>query len=762
MANNEYVNKVLFGNTTVMDISDTTAEEGDVIEGQTFYTKSGAPATGTLSDATTTTHGLMSTTDKAKLDGIDTTNYTLVPIVSATDNGKILQVSNGEWAAEELSIPIMTSTVDGLVDKKYYNMLNNGYAYLYSNLIKMDYAGSNVYRGTQSAGLILGAWTHQNYNMPNTVNGTIVGYILNGPDNSVETVDYRAAVNYSINILGASNKSGAVSSLVVGKDNYISGANSIISGTQHIGYSITSVVAGFNNEIHTRSSLIGGSNNKGYGTDMLIFGAYNNITDNMSNFNNASQLQASTTYTAGTALYYDYYFDSDTSHTKPMRGYITINENDLTTPAMGGFINIETDGLKGKFLEIVGNGTGDSARSNARVLTWTGDERLNGNLYVNCNADSTGGQKVATEAYVTSATSIMTGATSSANGTAGLIPAPTTADAEKFFRGDGTWQDGGRPMVILSYGNSTWDDFITAYNNRVIVYCRASSNSNPKTGSQTRMAFMAYVNNAETPTEVEFQYYRSMSSHSATQMGDQVYVYKLTNKNAWTVTVREASVKQVNVSGSGLTASWSNNQVTLSNTMTAADMPMSSSDATTVDSAISGQSQDIANLSGKVDTEIITSLPFRTGVFYCASAITIGSVTLPSYCLYDLHTRSNDGAGTAVRVTNGTTWSIYGYDGAWVSAVQTAKNDGKLNEYFYSTAAEIPTTAELSSAVTSISGAKTYVMTFLSRGNNNEARSSMIFSAASAAYGGGLLFTYYTSSWYKVKNTNRTVTLTAF
>lgn len=112
---------------------------------------------------------------------------------------------------------------------------------------------------------------------------------------------------------------------------------------------------------------------------------------------------------------------------------------------------------------------------------------------------------------------VMTGATSNTDGTAGLIPAPTTADTEKFFRGDGTWQDGGRPMVILSYGSSTWNDFIEAYNNNVIVYTRASSNSNPASGSQTRMAFMAYVNNAATPTEVEFQYYRSVSSHSATQ-----------------------------------------------------------------------------------------------------------------------------------------------------------------------------------------------------------------------------------------------------
>jgi hypothetical protein len=59
-------------------------------------------------------------------------------------------------------------------------------------------------------------------------------------------------------------------------------------------------------------------------------------------------------------------------------------------------------------------------------------------------------------------------------------------------------------MVILSYGSSTWDDFISAYSANKVVYCRASSNSNPASGSQTRLAFMAYVNNASSPTEVEF------------------------------------------------------------------------------------------------------------------------------------------------------------------------------------------------------------------------------------------------------------------
>lgn len=116
-------------------------------------------------------------------------------------------------------------------------------------------------------------------------------------------------------------------------------------------------------------------------------------------------------------------------------------------------------------------------------------------------------------------------------------------------------------MEILSYGSSTWADFIAAYNAKKVVYCRASSNSNPASGSQTRLAFMAYVSNAENPTNVEFQYYRSVSSHSASQQGDQVYVYKLDKTAGWTVTVRESYTKIV--AGTGLTSTYSNGVLTI-------------------------------------------------------------------------------------------------------------------------------------------------------------------------------------------------------
>ena len=117
-------------------------------------------------------------------------------------------------------------------------------------------------------------------------------------------------------------------------------------------------------------------------------------------------------------------------------------------------------------------------------------------------------------------------------------------------------------MTILTYGSSTWQNFLDAYNANRVVYCKASSGSNPGSGSKTRRAFLAYVNNETNPTEVEFQYYRSVSSHSMAQQGDQVFVYKLTNRGVWSVTTREASSKVV--AGTGLSSTYSGGTLTLS------------------------------------------------------------------------------------------------------------------------------------------------------------------------------------------------------
>lgn len=144
-------------------------------------------------------------------------------------------------------------------------------------------------------------------------------------------------------------------------------------------------------------------------------------------------------------------------------------------------------------------------------------------------------------------------------------------------------------MEILSYGISTWDDFTDAYNAKKVVYCRASSNSNPASGSQTRLAFMAYVNNAVTPTEVEFQYYRSINTHTESQQGDQVFVYKLTSANKWTVITREAASKVA--AGGDLTRSYSNGTVTISGTIP------------TVPTNISAFTNDAGYITGYTETD---------------------------------------------------------------------------------------------------------------------------------------------------------------
>lgn len=177
-----------------------------------------------------------------------------------------------------------------------------------------------------------------------------------------------------------------------------------------------------------------------------------------------------------------------------------------------------------------------------------------------------------------------------------LIPVPTkTSDLVN----DMNFMSG---MTILSYGHSTWDDFITAYTAKHVVYTRASSGSNPASGSQTRLAFMAYVNNADNPTEVEFQYYRSVSTHSDSQQGDQTYVYKLNKTNGWSVTVRENYTKVV--AGTGMSSTWSGGKITLNCTVTP---PTKTSDLTNDSGFIDNTVDNLTNYTKTSDLATVAT-----------------------------------------------------------------------------------------------------------------------------------------------------------
>ena len=117
-------------------------------------------------------------------------------------------------------------------------------------------------------------------------------------------------------------------------------------------------------------------------------------------------------------------------------------------------------------------------------------------------------------------------------------------------------------MFIASYGHTTYAEILAAYQSKHIVYCRAASGTNPAASNQLRMAFLAYVNDMTTPTTFEFQYYRSLNTHSNTNQGDEVHIYTLTKTGGWTYVVRNTYTRIV--VGTGLTSTWSNGVLTIS------------------------------------------------------------------------------------------------------------------------------------------------------------------------------------------------------
>ena len=213
-------------------------------------------------------------------------------------------------------------------------------------------------------------------------------------------------------------------------------------------------------------------------------------------------------------------------------------------------------------------------------------------------------------------------------------------------------------MVILSYGNSNWDDFITAYQKNGVVYCRASSNSNPATGAQTRLAFMAYVNDETNPTNVEFQYYRSISSHSISQQEDQVFVYKLDKTAWWTVTVREAWAKIV--AWTNMTSSYSNDVLTLNAVDTTYNTATSStawlvklwSDTTQTESAQSPSSTSWRTYPVQLNSsdQMVVNVPWEDTQTWSATSTAAGTVKLFS------DTTQTEAAQSVSSTANRTYW----------------------------------------------------------------------------------------------------------
>lgn len=317
-----------------------------------------------------------------------------------------------------------------------------------------------------------------------------------------------------------------------------------------------------NNEISVDTTVVATQNDLSGKQDTLTAGDAIDITNNVISVEADSAL--------------------DVSSTKPVQNSVVaaaINgKQDTLTAGSNVQINNNvisaTDTTYSNFVGTDGQTAGTAGLVPAPATTDVGEYlKADGTWDTPPGVTYTAGTNIQINGTVISATdttySDFTGATSSVAGAHGLVPAPTTSDTNKYLKGDGTWGtvvSGG--LVEVAYGESNaWQKFIDAYNANKIVYCRASSNSNPATGSQTRKAFMAYVNNATSPTSVEFQYVRSVSSKTSSQPVDQVFVYTLTNASGgtWSVAYRNMAPKLA--AGTNATVSYSNGTYTVGATV---------------------------------------------------------------------------------------------------------------------------------------------------------------------------------------------------
>ena len=134
------------------------------------------------------------------------------------------------------------------------------------------------------------------------------------------------------------------------------------------------------------------------------------------------------------------------------------------------------------------------------------------------------------------------------------LPDYTSSDASKALvvNSGGTGVEWSTPTATLFeavYGQTTYSEVNDAVTAKKIVYCRISS-----TGA-SRMAFLAY----KGTSNYEFQYYRSVSSHTDTQQGDEVYVYTVSSSGStaaqqWSTTTRQTFSKVI--AGTGLSSSF--------------------------------------------------------------------------------------------------------------------------------------------------------------------------------------------------------------
>ena len=86
-------------------------------------------------------------------------------------------------------------------------------------------------------------------------------------------------------------------------------------------------------------------------------------------------------------------------------------------------------------------------------------------------------------------------------------------------------------------------------------------------------------------------------------------------------------------------------------------------------------------------------------------------------------------------------------------------NNKIITMYETTISSSTPSATEIGDFLSALGVGGTFIVSFK---NSGTVRAGMIYSGPTNKYGGGIIFSYYGSNYYKVQNTNGTVTMTSF
>jgi len=190
---------------------------------------------------------------------------------------------------------------------------------------------------------------------------------------------YSFAQGYRTNSSGENTHTEGADTTASGSASHAEGDHTTASGKK-------SHAEGYNTTASGEDSHSEGEYTLASGRSQKVFGTFN-IDDTNKRYENWANHTANTQYNVGDKVKYN------------NGGYICIKAHKSTSTGVLNNTNFYNITGQGNFIEIVGNGYGKNRTSNrvfsnARTLDWDGNEMIAGNLTVNGNSITVGGQQI--------------------------------------------------------------------------------------------------------------------------------------------------------------------------------------------------------------------------------------------------------------------------------------------------------------------------------------------------------------------------------